>query len=232
MSAVQQMLIGAGGGATDPYYANVSLLLHMDGSNGSTTFTDNSPSPKTVTSNGNTLAEVSTSVVKYGTGSCNFKSSNNYLRANAIASEFDFGAGDFTVEFWVNWSAVDDSGFVSGNEIGSFDFAYVSGTLRVGRINTAWDTTVTWITPTAGVWYYIAYSRSGSDLRIFVNGTQVTPTSSNSTNYAASLVNVGLSRTVSDARPFKGYMDDLRITKGVARYTANFTPPAAAFPNS
>ena len=232
MSASQQMLMGAGGaggGATDPYYANVSLLLHMDGTNGSTTFIDNSPSPKTLTPSGN--AQVNTSVVKYGTGSCNFGNSDGYLSASPISNEFNFSTGDFTVEFWVNWSTVAGSGFVSGND-GQMDFAYLTNTLRVGRVQSSWDTTFTGFTPTAGVWYHIAYTRSSSDLRVFVNGMQLDSTATNSISYTATLLKAGISRVSSNDRPFRGYMDDLRITKGVARYTSNFTPPTAAFPNS
>jgi hypothetical protein len=231
MSAAQQMLLGSGGAAGDPYYANVSLLLHMDGSNGSTTFTDNSPSPKTVAAFGN--AQVSTSVAKYGTGSAKFNGSVDYLTSTEIGTSNDLGNGDFTVECWINFTVVQDSGIVSGQQVGEFDFAFMApNELRVGRINIAWDAIATGFTPSTGVWYHVAFARAGTTLRIFVNGTQLGSSFTNSIGYNAGNLYIGYSRPPASDRPLNGYIDDLRITKGVARYTANFTPPAAAFPNS
>jgi len=88
---------------SDTYYSNVSLLLHCDGSNGSTTFTDNSPSPKTVTANGN--ASVSTAQSKFGGASAVFDGTGDYLSLDG-SSGFAFGTGDFTIEFWLSPSVL------------------------------------------------------------------------------------------------------------------------------
>jgi hypothetical protein len=77
-------------------------------------------------------------------------------------------------------------------------------------------------------WYHIAVSRSGANTRMFVNGTQAGSTYTDTNNYAAGAIGVG---GRADATiPLNGYIDDLRITKGIARYTANFTPPQVALP--
>jgi len=175
-------------------------------------------------------AQISTSVVKYGTGSLAFDGTGDYLKGANIP-DLNFGTGNFTVECWANWTAsVVDGGFVGSDATGGMDFAYLSGTLRIGRVNTAWDSTFSSFTPTAGVWYHIAFTRSSGTARVFVNGTQVGSNSTNNNSYAPTGgVIIGASN--AGDRNFKGYIDDLRITKGYARYTANFTAPTAAFPN-
>ncbi|MBK6587935.1 MAG: LamG domain-containing protein [Acidobacteria bacterium] len=82
----------------------------------------------------------------------------------------------------------------------------------------------------ANTWYHLAATRQGSTYRLFVDGTQVATTTSSITIHDnANSLYIGTS-TDGSTSPVNGYIDDLRITKGVARYTANFTPPAAAFP--
>ena len=90
--------LGAVGGVErDPFFANVSLLLHGDGTNGSTTIVDSSPSPKTVTAVGD--AKISTAQSKFGGASIGFDGSGDSLAAPASISHF--GTGDFTIELWI-----------------------------------------------------------------------------------------------------------------------------------
>jgi len=173
-------------------------------------------------------AQISTSVKKYGTGSLSFDGTGDYLRGANIPN-LAFGTGDFTVECWAYWTAtVADGGFLGSVGTAGFDFSYLEGTLRIGRVDTAWDSTFSSFTPTAGVWYHIAYTRSSGTARAFVNGTQVGSNSTNNNSYSPIGGVIIGSGNVGD-RNFKGYIDDLRITKGYARYTANFTAPTAAF---
>jgi len=173
-------------------------------------------------------AQISTSVVKYGTGSLAFDGTGDYLRGANIPN-LAFGTGDFTVECWAYWTAtVADGGFLGSVGTAGFDFSYLEGTLRIGRVDTAWDSTFSSFTPTAGVWYHIAYTRSSGTARAFVNGTQVGSNSTNNNSYSPIGGVIIGSGNVGD-RNFKGYIDDLRITKGYARYTSNFTAPTAAF---
>ena len=214
----------------DPNYANVSLLLHMDGANGSTTFTDSSSNALTVTANGN--AQISTAQSKFGGASGYFDGSiNTYLR---IASNpvFDFGTGDFTVETWFNtsnltsyhiivsrWNNGGTNAFgiyTNGSNI-NFDLGSTTGS-NLGSI-------------TANSWNHVALTRSGTSVKGFVNGNLTFTGTNSSSLTATSAVLVG-SNDNGTHYYFNGYIDDLRITKGMARYTANLTPPTAPFPNS
>ena len=171
-------------------------------------------------------AQVSTSVKKYGTGSLYFDGSSNIV--SAPSTQFAWGTGDFTVECWL-YNTVS---FVSGG-------TNITGTMASGGAlffgNTtygiAWNAfgvgnVVTYSTQLSlNTWYHIAYSRNSGTGRLFVNGSLV-GSASDSNNYTATTFNSG---GVS-SQYFTGYIDDLRITNGLARYTANFTPPTSALP--
>jgi hypothetical protein len=93
--------------------------------------------------------------------------------------------------------------------------------------------TFSW-SPSTSTWYHVAITRSGTSLRAFVNGSQIgtTQTTSNSLTASGAFCCVGENLDGGGQSQFiNGYVDDLRITKGYARYTSNFTPPTAAFPN-
>jgi hypothetical protein len=152
---------------------------------------------------------------------------------------YAFGAGDFTVEMWLymttapsaNGYTLYDSRPASTNGNYLTWFIDTSSKLSV-FINSSVIYTATG-TISTNTWTHIAVSRSGTSLRVFINGTQDGSTVTNST----SLLN-GASRPtiaqqgfdpVGGTNWFPGYIDDLRITKGYARYTANFTAPTAPF---
>ena len=175
-------------------------------------------------------AKLSTAVSKFGGSSMRFDGTGDYLFSATNIINLSFGTGDFTVECWAYWNAgVADGGFVGSVSNNGMDFAYLSGTLRIGRVNQAWDSTFSSFTPTAAVWYHIAFTRNSGTARVFVNGTQVGSNSTNNNSYAPTGgMTIGTSNTGD--RNFNGYLDDLRITKGYARYTSNFTPPTIPFP--
>lgn len=223
----------------DPAYANVSLLLHMDGSNGSTTFTDNSSTPKSVTPSG--AAQISTSTVKYGSGSAFFDGSGDYLTIPP-SSSLDISTGDFTIESWVrlnsmpttdnlsvwqNWMMIYGHGSVSSSNGWQFQ---IGQTLLM--FSDSYGTTVCSGTHgmTVNTWYHLAVTRSGTTFRVFVNGIQVGTSTSSITLNSGSTYWIGTE--TGEGAYLNGYIDDLRITKGVARYLANFTPPSGPFPNS
>ena len=84
----------------------------------------------------------------------------------------------------------------------------------------------------ASQWVHIALSRSGTSTRLFMDGLQTGSTYTDTLNYIASPVRIGDGNDgVSPTASFSGYIDDFRITKGIARYTANFTPPTLPFPD-
>ena len=240
----------------DEYYDSVSLLLYGNGTNGSTTITDNSPSPKTVTAVGN--AQISTAQSKFGGASIAFDGNGDYATA-PISSDFEFGTGDFTVEGFVyvnSFSGIQkyvNLASIGRGALGGVPLVTNGWTLRFEstqiifyRYDGSVETTIARSTTVStGTWHHIAVSRVGTNLRIFLNGTQVGATETNSTAYnkiatgGSQDLHIGrfLSGDITQQAPLpyssflNGYIDDLRITKGVARYTSNFTPPTAPFPN-
>jgi hypothetical protein len=205
----------------DPEWANVSLLLRMDGSNGATTFTDLSSNAHTITVGGN--AQVSTTDPKFGTGSLLLDGAGDYLQTPAHSS-FAFGTGDFTVECWVYPNVVSDNDglFTIGSQLNAAVY------LNNWTAGTAGSSGDNYGAATANSWQHFALTRSGSTLRLFINGTQLGSTS-NSANLTNDQLFIGYYFSSSFA--WNGKIDEFRVTKGVARYTANFTAPTAAFPN-
>lgn len=213
------------GGPTDPNFSSVSLLLHMDGSNGSTTFTDSSSNAFTITA---TNASISTARSKFGTGSYRRDSSSSYLTTPANAA-LQLGTGDFTVEFWIY---LDD---VSSQDRGFFEYggglgAGVDGaTLWVVAIGSD-PTVISGGTVSAATWTHIAVTRASGSMKAFINGTQAGSTYTSSENFTQNQVTIGY--LYGSSFGFTGNLDEMRITKGVARYTSNFTAPTAPFPDS
>lgn len=235
MSAIQQLLAAYKSGGGDPNFSAVSLLLHMDGSNGSTTFTDSSSSPKTVTRTG---ATISTTQSKFGGASARFQNTTDKLTIPS-SSAFDFGSGDFTVEAWFRPDSVSSGTQVllDRGGLSSYTPWAVSLFNNFLRLECSVDG-VSWavnvfsdVTVSATTWYHLAATRSGSNFRLFLNGTlTASATASGALMSSSSTVVIG--NTNSSASPFAGYMDDVRVTKGIARYTSNFSIPTEAFPNS
>jgi hypothetical protein len=179
---------------------------------------------------------------KYGTGAMYFDGSTGYLQnLSAINKQlFAFGSGNFTVELWVY--PLSQGGHGSGNNDCLIDFrnnisggAGVCGVLYIYNNGTSVNWFVNGAIAISGssisnnTWNHIAVSRSGTSTKLFINGTQAGSTFSDSTVYVASPITIGQFYDGSGGGYFNGYIDDLRITNGVARYTANFTPPASAF---
>ena len=219
----------AAGGGGDPSFANVVLLLHCDGTNGSTTFADNSPAAKTVTAFND--AQVSTTSPKFGTGAALFDGNSDYLTAPA-SSDWAFGTGDFTVEYWVKANSTGNCNFLGVRATGGWNILIFSGDLywQSSYLNTnLYNVSATVIND--GSWHHIAHCRSGTSHRMFVDGTQVGSTTTDNTNYNVSGTDLTIGFS-SNYGSYNGRFDDIRITKGVARYTANFTPPSAPFPDS
>ena len=167
----------------DLFYNSCSLLMHFSGSNGSTTFTDNSPSTKTVTSNNG--ASISSAQSKFGSRSGLFDGVDDYLiiSGNTVCN---FGSGDFTVECWVRlnamptsdaWPTNYSSHFVvitAGTPSAADGIGFIIGQTKliVQSNDTQMPNALHGMT--TNTWYHIAYVRRGNTLYLFVNGTQIT----------------------------------------------------------
>lgn len=178
-------------------------------------------------------AQVSTAVKKYGTGSMYFDGTGDWLTF-VDSPNVQLGTGDFTIEGWVNLSLL---GAARG--IFSKGTSTTGLSLAVNALNqVVFNYTASSLTGTtvlmATTWYHIAVVRSGSatgNVKIYINGT-ADATSGGAITDNFNQTNAGyIGADRIGTSPMNGYIDDLRITKGYARYTANFTPPTAALPN-
>ena len=221
---------------TNPYVSvdsETKLLLHADGTNGSTSFADSSATPKTVTANGN--AQVSTAQSKFGGASASFDGTGDYLSVPS-STDFNFGTGDFTIDWW-EYRTTNSSGSVaiardSSSSYQAFALGYASGTAEKIYMSSgigAWDISNGKSLGTASLnqWSHLAVVRSGNNFYAFKDGTQTdTWTSSLSLATSSNALSIGRYNNTHD---FQGYIDELRISEGIARWTSNFTPPASAY---
>lgn len=213
------------GGINDPYWANVVLMMPCNN------FTDYSPTPKTVTSTGSTI---STSPVKYGTGSIYNPTGSTYTTAANSASQLSMETLDFTIEFWLyvtSWAGFKQH--VSTR---------TSNSPQMWGVDSRDDGTIYLhssdyiVTSSAGhslnAWNYVTFTRQSGVIKVYINGV-LEGTSTNMTlsgyNFVADS-GVGLGAGSAGYQGAPCYIDELRITKGVCRYTTNFTPPTGSLP--
>jgi hypothetical protein len=214
--------------------SNVSLLLHGDGTNGSTTITDSSPTPKTVSAFGN--AQISTAQSKFGGSSIAFDGTGDYVEAPSLA-DFAMHAGNFTLEAWVRpTSTSSDTAIISlrqnaigGSPLSGCVLGIIATKLAFSN-GTSWRSGGTSLA--LNTWSHVACTRNSGTMNIWLNGVADRAAFTENGNFGDVARPASIGRfTGFDGQYYNGYIDDLRITKGVARYTANFTPPTAAFPD-
>ncbi len=217
----------------DANFGDVSLLLHGDGTSGSTTITDSSSNAVVVTANGN--AQIDTAVKKFGTGSIEFDGTGDYLSINGSTYPLDL-SGDFTIEFFVRHTNVTAAQKYitlgpSGGDISTLMLIDLSTNFRL-YIDGSNRLSGSAGGPTINTWHHIAVVRNGTSIKCFLDGneqlnyTQSTP-KDYSLNYTYPIgINQGLT-----IQSLYGYLDEFRIST-VARYTSNFTAPTAAFSNT
>lgn len=224
--------------AGDPYWNNVVLAMHMD----DVGLTDLKGHAVTLAGN----AARSATQSKFGGYSAVFDGTGDYLTTPYVAADFNWWTGSFTLECWVfassfsTWQLSDGTNLhakLIGNSGTASNTTYWSfGPLASGAVlfrywnGSATNAVTSTATVVSGQWNHIAVVFDGSKINIYVNGVGLaTPVSVSGTPQASTSVPLALG--VINSQYLAGYVDDLRITKGVARYTANFTPPAAAFPH-
>jgi hypothetical protein len=231
--AVENYLLAKWGVAPapgDPYFASVSLLLHMEGSE--STFVDSSSYTQAITTQNSPTQ--TTSQYKFGTKSGQFGSGT---RLNVSGDEFAVGTGDFTAEAWVRVSALGDYRYIldTRNLAASPNEDNTGFILAVGPAGQIWffsqnDTRVLAGSMSVNTWHHVAVCRASGVTRVFLDGTQVGSSWTNSANYTeTSLHACKYGHYLASASDW--FVDELRWTNA-ARYTANFTPPTAAFPDA
>lgn len=217
--------------ANDPYWNNVVLAMHMDGVDNGTTFVD--AKAHTLTLNGNVCTK--TGVYKYGTASAYFDGTGDYI-AVSPTSDFQIGDIDFCVEAFVRVSSI-ASPYVlfSANNYTSASGLRVTlynGQIYVDHNSVSFNTTAAGVT--ANAWKHVAVTKSGTTYSVFVDGVLVSTETGTPSAVTYDRVTIGaLVANGSSLSAFSGYVDDLRITKGFARYTTGPNGiPSEAFPDT
>lgn len=215
------------GGGSDPNYSSVVLLLNGDGSDGGTIITDSSPLAQTPSANSGVVT--STTDPKFGTASLSCSGSNAVTYA--AGSPWAFGNGDFTVEYWIKTSTT------TGQIMGMRAYVQAAWNTLIYSSSIYWQRFINdgnlynaSFSSYLGAWTHVAHARSGTTHKMFFNGAQVTSVtdSYNYNNTSNTFLVGGMSGGNGN---FTGGLE-IRITKGVARYTSSFTIPSAAFPTS
>ena len=213
--------------------ASTSLLLNGTGTGIEKTILDSSMNNNPIQIIGD--AFLSSAVKKYGDYSMSFDGTGDRLTLYDDET-FNLSGVASTIEMWFYCNSIDatEQMLISKHTNGSglsWTLAVTSTYCRTvtngGTITLTSNTTIT-----AGVWHHIALVADGTTLKHFLNGTQIGTINATLSNESPMRVVVGANSWNSPDRHFNGYIDDLRITKGVARYTANFTPPTAELPAS
>ncbi len=182
-------------------------------------------------------ADISTAVVKYGTGSLAFDGTGDYLNF-PVNTTLSFGVADFTIEGWMNVASIDGTYrciFSIGPPVqiyarnGTIECYFDSDDSGSPYIVTNLQGPASSIT--ANTWHYFTVVRNGTTFTAYIDGVAGTPATgvTGAVFLSANGAAIGIYGGTTQY-PFTGYIDDLRITKGLARYTANFTPPTEALP--
>lgn len=230
---------GGGGGPPDPDFATTVLLLGFEGADGATATNDESAAANGAATFHN-QAQLDTAQFKFGASSLLLDGSDKVTFADD--ADWHFADGDWTIEGWVRFA--DTGGFqtifsradTSAN--GPFMLDAVNGSILRFRYQVAGDGMVntqdTWNYST-NTWYHLCIERAGNTFRAYADGVVIV-SSTNANDMSDGDLDLTLGAmsqsgsTVSNG--FNGHMDEVRISKGVARYNGAFTPPEAAFPRS
>ena len=223
----------------DPYFNNVVLLVHMNGVDGSTTFIDSSNSAKTITALGD--AQIDTSQFKFGGASGLFDGTGDYLTL-IDSSDWAFGAGEFTMEAFIklgniSYRTILNQSVAGASSDSSFIFwlssdAGAPSGIYVTNGGGSWDKQCTaLVTLDTSNFHHIAISRSGDTLMFFYDGIKKAETALGAgytLNNSTRVLEIGRQ---NGSFYMNGWIDDLRVTKGVGRYLSDFTPPTQQLPD-
>jgi hypothetical protein len=218
---------------------NTKVLLHFDGADASTTFTDESGKIWTPVG----TAQLDTAQKKFGASSGLFDGNSDYISTPNHA-DLDFGNGDFTVDMWVRYNnlpVLGDWDALIGNFINPGAYSFQVWVYEdAGNMKVYWDTYGTLlvcsidhiITIGVGVWTHFAFVRYGDIFTLYVNGIAI-DTQTVAIGYTVpvtGIMRIGADNTGGvDGDWFDGWIDEVRISKGVARWTTDFTPPSSPY---
>jgi len=196
------------------------------------------PTLKTVTAYGN--AQIDTAQSKFGGASGLFDGSDDYV-STPDSADWYFGTGDFTIDFWVRFNALPAQGswwglvsqvfstssrwyYIVSNEAGTYYYYLRANEFTVNMVRASPGLQT-------GQWYHLAVVRSGNNFYMFQDGVQCGTTYTSSYSMPDVSANLNIGSYLGYAGTFvNGWFDEFRISKGVARWTSNFTPPTSPYP--
>ena len=211
------------------------MLLHLEGADTSTTFTDTSLSPSIQTAVGS--AQIDTAQFKFGTSSLLLNGSSDYVTIPLGIDYYwednlNFEGEDFCFEGWFRFNTTPDDFCLWGSSLVGSHFDIFDDTNI--RIYDSWTPSdfINFETSTlaTGTWYHIAIARDGDNLRVFLDGTQQDVTK-NCGGHAYNHNSTGTHQlgAWNGTHNFNGWMDEVRISKGTSRYTTNFSVETSAW---
>ena len=202
--------------------SSTTLLLHMDGSDASTTFTDSSDSGHTVTVGGDT--QIDTAQSEFGGASGLFDGNNDTLEISH-ATDFDFGTGDFTIDLWIRPSSL--TGEIMDDLDDDIEF-FLDGSGDIVFNDSSGDEVLCSAAISVNTWQHVAVVRSGSTVTMYIDGTSCGSDADMTSNYDLNGWHIG-NYVVDNTLDYSGHIDELRFSVGVARWTSNFTAPSSAY---
>ena len=205
--------------------ANTVVLLHFDGLDASTTFTDESGKTRTPVGD----AQLDTAQKVFGTASGLFDGTGDYISTGS-SSDFAFGTGPFTIDFRARWAVspvmacIACIGYVSAADKMT---AYWQGNqIKLGLPGYDVAASSAWL-PSVDTWYHIAIVRE-ADYKVYFYVDGVAKGTGLLKNASISAGAAFIGSDVGGATPFNGWIDEFRVSN-VARWTTNFTPPTSAY---
>ena len=216
------------GGGND---SHVKLMVHFDGADGSVSFPDSSASAHGV-ANVYGGSQLDTDQLRFGTASALFDSATSDHIGYTDSADWNFAGGDFTVDCWVMfydltsdkgiWGQyVDDNnryGLYYDSTLKAIEFEEYTGATQRVSAGGLWS-------PKIYTWYHIAVERDGNSWRVYADGMQIGGTVTDSSNIDDLAGEFEIGRGLAAGRFMNGWIDEVRVTKGVARYKGDFTPP-------
>ncbi len=223
--------------------SNTVSLLHMDGADGSTTFTDDAAGgTHTWTAVGG--MQIDTAQKEFGTASGLSDGVTDAI-STPDSADFYFGTGNFTIDFWIRFNSTTGEQWFVSQSVDPYDglrywnvtktavthkltMLFTNG---VAAIKGQYIMTNNW-SPSANTWYHLAFVRNGTTALIFIDGVSqsLVETVAFGTNDVGDIAGpVYVSDMQNNSVGYNGWMDELRINKGIARWTSNFTPPTSAY---
>lgn len=214
----------------------VKLMLHCNGVDGLTTFTDEIG--KTITTVND--AAMDTAQYKFGGASGLFDTDDSVTAIDS--ADWNFAAGDFTVDFWMRFGTIATPSqhglcgqYANANSFWFIDFGRNAGGdyfFQFGWHNGAWQVFKSQGSGSFDIntWHHVALVRNSTSFKLYIDGNLYSSTTASVTlTDVAAILTVGRSNYGATTYYFDGWLDEFRISKGIARWTANFTPPTTAY---